>query len=148
MCQKKILNQLLEKKYNSVPFLRSEFFKLSNRKKILTFDLEDRDAGSSKFTIFRLFKLAFLGLFLNYKRPIKIIFASFVISLISKFFLLDSFSSQNNEIVYLLTNYILILLILISFIVIIFWISGKIFFKKSKNKIFQIKKKINIKWEL
>ena len=145
LVSKKILNQLLEKKYNSVPFLRSEFFKLSNRKKILTFDLEDRDAGSSKFTIFRLFKLAFLGLFLNYKRPIKIIFASFVISLISKFFLLDSFSSQNNEIVYLLTNYILILLILISFIVIIFWISGKIFFKKSKNKIFQIKKKINIK---
>jgi len=140
----KILHRLLEKKWQSAPFLRGELLKLSESKKVIYFSPIDRSIGNSKFTILRRFKLAFLGLFISSKRPIKIIFYSFTVFLFGKFYLLNLFIPENNENVYNLLNYSLILLIMISITIMIYWIKLISIKKKSKIKIYEIKKKINI----
>ena len=100
-----VLNKLLEKNWKSAPFLRGELLKLSFEKKVLSFTPIDRTVGISKFTISRLFKLALLGLFASSKRPIKIIFSSFLLFLISKIYLINLFSYENKEIIYNFLNF-------------------------------------------
>ncbi len=141
---KKILHKLLKKKWNSVPFLRGEFLKLSNNKKVLYFTPIDRNIGESKFTILRLLRLAFLALLSSSERPIKIISSSLIIFIFSEIYLLKSSFSINSEIIFYLLNYFLILLIMLYSIVMLYWVKLKFFKNKSKSKIFRIKKKINI----
>ena len=141
---KKILHKLLKKKWNSVPFLRGELLKLSYNKKVLHFTPIDRNIGHSKFTILRLLRLAFLALLSSSERPIKIIFSLLIVFLLSEIYLLKSSFTQNSEIIFYLLNYFLILFIMLSFIIMLYWFKLKFFKNKSKNKIYQIKKRINI----
>ena len=142
---KKILKKFLEKKWKYAPFLRGEFVKLSENKKILSYSTFDRTTGKSKFTFSKLFKLAAFGLFTNSNRAIKLIFFSSIASLLSKVYLLNIIFNQNDSIFYKLINFFLILLFTVCLLTMIYWIRLKLEIKKkTKNKIYEIKKKLNI----